>query len=526
MSDARRTLLRHLGLQTALWTALVALALDLGSRLYFRADLTSDGRFALSEVARGSVRALERPLVVRVYFSEGLDAPYHDHRRALLDLLEELEAESGGRLQVVAVDPRGDKERMQEASSFGVRPIPYAYRSWDRTEARTVYMGLALVYGERQVAVDALPSIPRMEYEVVRAIRAVTTPPEDRPSVAWLLGHGEPDPTTARQGTPFATLRDRLSQGGTFRTVAPGDAPIPEDVDVLVIAAPREPLPPAEVLHLDQFVMRGGDVLAFLSQWTPDFARMAPTPIDHGLYGWLGHYGVRLDRNLLLDRDTNEGLVVPLVVPGMGPRAVRVNHPLAVVTTDLDRTVRPVRDLQRVVLPFASGLTVADPLPDGVEAEVWVRSDRTSVASKSVTTLDPKALREPGPTEVPGPHAAVVALTGRFPSLFTERPLPARTDPEAAAFDPGSLVLQGEPARVVVAGSGDAVANNLDLVLNAVDWLVEDPELIDIRGKGEGDPVLVPPPRAEAVRAKVAMAGAPLALLGLVGLLIARRERR
>jgi len=40
--------------------------------------------------------------------------------------------------------------------------------------------------------------------------------------------------------------------------------------------------------------------------------------------------------------------------------------------------------------------------------------------------------------------------------------------------------LASEPARMVVVGSGDAVANNLDLVMNAVDWLAEDPALIDI----------------------------------------------
>lgn len=520
------TLLRHQALQTALWLVLAALLLDLGGRWYWRGDLTRDGRFGLSDTARDAVSALEKPLLARVYFSEGLEAPYHDHRRALLDLLEELSASSGGLLDVVAIDPSGDKDKVAEAAAYGVRPIPYAYRSWDRTEARTVYMGVSFVYGDRQVAVDALPSIPRMEYEVVRAIREVTTPPDERRAIGWLLGHGEPDPSTAGKDSPLSSLRERLSGAGAFRTLAPGDAPIPEDVDVLLIVAPREPVPAAELVHLDQYVMRGGAVLAFVSQFQADFERMAPTEVDHGLAGWLGQYGVRLDRTLLLDRDSNEGLVVPLAVPGMGRQLVRVNHPLAVVTTELDRTVRPVRDLPRVVLPFASTLTLADPLPAGVEGEVWVRSDKTSSAAKGVPTLDPKALRQPLPQEVPGPHPAVVALTGRFPSLFTERPLPPRTDPEAQPFDPADLELVSEPGRIVVVGSGDAVANNLDLVANAVDWLVEDPALIDIRARGEGEPALPAPPRGVALRAKLLMAGTPLLALALIGLWTARRARR
>ena len=193
-------------------------------------DLTRDGRYGLSQAAIDTVASLDRPLVARVFFSEGLDAPYHDHRRALLDLLDELAARSGGRMDVVATDPSGDPQLRAEAQRLGVRPIPYMARpSADRTETRTVYMGLALLYGERRIAIDAMPSVERMEVDVISAIRRLATPTEEQRSVAWLLGHGEPDPASFPADHPLQAFVHRMREAGTFRTLALGDAPVPDD---------------------------------------------------------------------------------------------------------------------------------------------------------------------------------------------------------------------------------------------------------------------------------------------------------
>lgn len=523
MTDLRRQLLAHLRAQTVLWVALLALIVHLAHALPTRLDLTRDGRYGLSDAARQAVGDLDRPLIARVFFTAELDPPYHAHRDALLDLLDELSAASGGRMRVTAVDPAGDPALLQEAASLGVRPIPYAVRTRDRAEARTVHMGVALLYGDRHVAIGALPSIGGMEIELVRAIRALVAEPDDRTSIGWWLGHGEPDPATAPEQSPLRTLAARLAARGPFRTVAPGDAPIPEDVHLLMIVAPRRPVPPAEQVHLDRFVMRGGRVLAFLSSFQPDFERGQPVPVDHGLYAWLGAYGVQLGRDLLVDRVHNEALAVPIGAPG-AQRWVRVNHPLALVTTALDRDVPAVRSLPRLVLPFASSLRVADPLPDEVQAEVWATTEGDAGALKGLVTLDPAALGARLSSEQTGRFPVAVALSGRVPSLFAERPLPARIDPEAPPFDPAEAPPRSEPTRIVAVSSADAVANDLDLVSAAVDWLSEDPVLIGLRSRAVGDPALPAPSVAAARWIRLSLVGLPLVLLAGIGALAARRR--
>lgn len=517
-ADPREPVRRDLWWTTALWLLLAALLVDVGRLAPIRWDLTRAGRFSLSDASREVVAGLDRPLVARVWFTERLDPPYHAHRTALLDLLAELDAASAHGVEVVARDPGDDPEQRAAAAADGIRPLPYTFRSADRTETRSVYLGLTLLYGDQRATLDALPSIERMEYDLVKAIDGLATDDEARPGIAWWTAHGEPDPAAAPPDSPLRELWTRLSTRASVRALPETDEPIPEDVDVLLVVAPREGIPAYDVVHLDQFVMRGGRALFFLSSFAPDFARMSPVELDHGLYAWLGHAGVKVGRDLVLDRVHAERLSLP--IQG-GAKWVQVVHPLAVVTTRLDRAIPAVRGLPRIVAPFASTVSPGDAVPEGVETEVWATTDDDASAIKGLRTLDPGPLqRGKLSSEVPGPHPLIVAASGTFPSFFADREPPPRTPGHAPFRD---LATKSQPARIVVVGSADAIANNLDLAANAVDWLNEDATLVSLRSKWVGDPPLPAPTRLAALRARVLMVGVPFLALGALAFWFGRR---
>jgi hypothetical protein len=516
LTDPRRVLLAYGWLHSALWAVLallwVHLAYTCAGGGLGRLDLTSDGRFSLSDGAREVVRQLEQPVAVRLYVTERLDPPYHHHKVALLDLLSELDAASGGRISVSVVDPGTDEAAAQEAMERGVSAVSYAFRSRDRSEQRRVWLGAAVMSGGRSVALPVLPSVEHFELELVRAIRTVSLEEEERIVIGWWLGHGEPDPFTAPEGSPLRTLRQRLSSRATLRPLDDPEQPVPEDVDVLMIAAPSAEVSPRALFQLDKFVRGGGKVLLFVSSFRPDLERMVPVPVEHGLHAWLGNLHVRLGRDLLLDRVHSE--VLPLPARG---RIVQVRHPLAPVTTALDRAEPTVRALPRLVLPFASSLSVVEPLPDGLQVEVWAETEPEAGALKGLVTLDPSVIPSTRlSSEVPGPHAVVVAVTGVAPSLFEGRMLPS-------GIEPSEQIATPRPARLVVVSSADAVANDLDLVENAVDWLVEDPSLVGIRARRLADPELPRPSRGVAGAVRAALVGIPLMVLAL-GLLLSRRS--
>ena len=59
---------------------------------FWRLDVTDDKVHSLDMSTRSLIWKLDKPLHVKVYFTEGLQAPYNNHRAALVDKLEELRA--------------------------------------------------------------------------------------------------------------------------------------------------------------------------------------------------------------------------------------------------------------------------------------------------------------------------------------------------------------------------------------------------------------------------------------------------
>ncbi|MBN2800113.1 MAG: GldG family protein [Deltaproteobacteria bacterium] len=519
----RRAILTHLWAQILLCVALVAVVNHLSAARFVRLDLTVDRRHTLSPATVEVLAGLERPVVVRAWLSEGLQPPYHDHTRQIWELLEELRARSGGRLLLERVDPDGDRSLAAQAERAGVHPLPLRRQVGRSAELRQVFLGVSLESGDRAAAADGLVRAEGLEEELLRALIAVTTPEGQRPTLAYVQGHGEPDLSAFPEQHPLGKLAAHLRVTGALAPLTLGGADgVPGDVDALLVIGSQAPWSAREVFQLDQFLMRGGRAALFLSSVRGDLAALRADPVDHGLQGLLGHYGVRLDKSALIDRSHRERVTLPVEVGGRRHR-VSLDYPLVPWTTDLSRELWPVRRLERVVLPFASPVSLIEPLIPGVRGAVWARSMEGSSAAHGLIHLDIEALSAPPVAEEQGPFPVVVGLEGRLRSAFSGVGLPPLPSGEPAPEDPLSVLLDGEPSRLVVAGSSDMVANNLPLVENAVAWLLEDPRLAEVRGRraqGAALPELSP---AQAWATRGLVVGTPLVLLWGALLLWRRR---
>ena len=209
-------------------------------------------------------------------------------------------------------------------------------------------------------------------------------------------------------------------------------------------------------------------------------------------------------------------------------RLVEINYPLIPKTRQLERAHPVSNTIDEAIAPFTSSLTLAEPMPQGVEGEVLVESSPTSFRASSIRHVTPQALSLAVPGQEPGPHPLAVAAKGRFSSFFTDKPIPPPpgldVDDPANPDDPTEKILDGSPTRMVVVGSADFVANNVPFVLNAVDWLAEDVALMDIRGRVADRDLLEPPERPGLWKAGIV--GAPVGVLLLVGLGVALASRR
>lgn len=532
---ARTNLLVNSHLQMVLTVLIIVLANGLAAFHVARVDLSQERLYTLDQASKQLVQQMDRPIVARVYFTHGLGAPYQNHEQFVKDKLGEFAAYARGRMTIEVVDPGTDKAAATAAAGFGLQQLDYTFREQDRAELRKIWMGVVLLYGDKQEVLPAVTDLATLEYNVAAALHRLSTKREDVKTIGWAIGDGEPD--YLKDAGPVRTLAGELGRKFILRQIPLGGAgSIPEDVDAMLVIGPQHALGERALYQIDQFVMRGGALAAFVTNTRPDMRSMRPQRLSSGLDPLLGSFGVKVNRDLVLDRVQNGQMRFPVKASG-GQGYRDVNYPLIPKAIDLSKSSVMVGGIDSLLFPFASTLTVSEVLPVGMTSEVLAWSSSASGVVGTLETLDPMKISNVLSSERRGPFPLLVTMTGSFRSFFESRPVPTpeADAPSVTSADPNddgsapkeaAQMLEGVPTRLVVSGSADFVANNLDFMQNLCDWLVADETLLSIRGKSAALPALRPTTRGEQAVWKAALlTWAPLTLL-LAGAVRQRRRAR
>lgn len=365
-----------------------------------------------------------------------------------------------------------------------------------------------------------------------------------------------------QQRPPLASwqsIQDRLSQEYTVRTVDLSTGQPPTDIDALFMIMP-ENLTDRERFAVDQYLMRGGSVIVAAGNYALDvdpFSQgLVTRPVENGLGEMLQHYGIDVQSAMVLD-EQNQPFPVPRVrdVGGFQIQEIEaLEFPFFVdVRQDsMDRDQPLVAGVPAVTLSFVSPVVLdADANADRETAVLMQSSDRAWLRTDTDIQPNFDLYPERG-YPVEGEMRAyplVVSSQGVFESYFTDRPSPFAVDPLAdalAADDPNApptpdspqadittLTTSAPSARLVVIGSGeflndfvlqlssqilgDQVLNNLQFAHNAVDWSVEDTDLLSIRSRGAYTRLLDPLTQEEQRAWELGNYVAALLLLALVG---------
>jgi len=211
-------------------------------------------------------------------------------------------------------------------------------------------------------------------------------------------------------------------------------------------------------------------------------------PIPHGLNALFESYGVKLNNDLILDRERN------VVGIGLSQRGlVQISYPSLPMLTGINKESIIAKGIDAVVFPFAGSLELTDDvlLSSSVTVTKLIETADSGVARKNVSDLAIEKLMEPTDDEVAGPHLAAVTIQGAMKSAYADGP------PEGIAAPEGGLrKVADSGARILVVSNGEFLFPNNRIgysgeyaqlgglfFLNAMDWLVQDESLIAIRNK-------------------------------------------
>jgi len=335
-------------------------------------------------------------------------------------------------------------------------------------------------------------------------------------------------------GRGFNILSDQLRAERTLKRLDLKNGIVPEDVDVLALAAPDK-LDEKQVFAVDQFLMKGGTVIlassAFGVQRTRDSLRASKH--TSGLEGWLKHHGISFGQKLVLDVQ-NEKYPVPKRRQ-LGAFTVEeielVTYPpfVDIRSSGMSSENTITAGIPQVTLNWPSPIKINEKKNEKREVEVLLESSPKSWAT-SQTTVEPNFTAHPEwgfPIEGDQKSFTLAALVeGSFESFYKgkESPLlkekekekepPVPGEPEKKEEEKEKPVITGmiekspDSSRIIVFGSNDFLAdatlqisagggsqrfvNSLNLIGNAVDWSLEDRALLTIKSRGHFSRTLKP----------------------------------
>ncbi len=493
----------------------------LGMAVYARWDLTEGRLYSLSDFTKQVMRDLDDVLLIKLYFTEDLPAPYNANARYLKDQLYDYKAHAGGKMKFEIIDPVKEGKE-DEARGLNIPAVQVNAIEKDKIELKRVYMGIAILYADKREVLPVVQSTENLEYELTSAIKRITT--DSLITVGILGGHGEPsiqsELSTAGQLLQRQyQVRDVILDHGDF---------IPDDIQTLLVVGPTGGVKPFELYAIDQFVMRGGKVGWFINKVQVDPTTQVASNLTTNLDTLMASYGLKINEDLVIDAQ-NERVAVRQQ-QGSFTFQSAVDYPFfpKAVTFAEDNLI--AQGLNSVSFPFISSLdtTVAGDL--GVVVEPIVFSSDKSGRRKAPYRISPQ--QEMKLADFSESHIPLAATAiGIFRSYFNGRRIL-----DSGVTDMPVHQNRSPVTRMIAVGDGDFMRDraarmpgNLAFFLNAIDWLAQDEGLIEIRSREDASRPL-DPTLSEGARLRIKYAnilGPPL-LVVIFGLIRwrARKARR
>lgn len=486
---------------------------------FTRFDFTKEKRYTISAVSRDILSKLPAGIKATVYLQGDLTGGMKRLQNETRDMLLDLQAYSGNKLQFEFVDPfAGQSAEQQEQTisklqAWGLEPTNLGVATESGMNQQIIVPAAMLASNGRNVPVKLLyqqremgfsadevinNSIQNLEYAFVSAIKKISSGGQS--AIGFTTGHDEL--SDVQLNDAMASLSDGFLVGRVDLKSIPFDSL--RNIKMLVIPKPAKAFTEAEKFKLDQYIMRGGRVLWAIDQVSAELDSMRgrggeqmafakQLNIDDQLFV----YGVRINYDLIADISSTQ---IPVNTGNIGGQAQIQMVPWLFYPVFIPWSKHPiVKNLDGIHSEFPSTIDILD--TKNTQKTVLLTSSFYNKSLKVPHLLSLQAIeQEPDPKAFQSqPKITGVLLEGKFASNFKNRPQPEGIGQAI------STTAESVPTKMIVLSDGDIFKNqvsadgspfplgydrytrqtfgNKNLLLNIADYLTDDSGLIELRNK-------------------------------------------
>ena len=475
--------------------------------IYKRIDVTEDHRFTLSETSKNLISRVNEPLFITVYLEGDFPSEFKRLQLETRQHLEELTAENA----LIKFKFETPDQQQDALIKRGMMPSKLTVEESGKFSEAIIFPWAEISYGKKLSVVSLLPTaivssqdeqlqkaIENLEYSFSNAINSITQTAQKK--VAVISGNGELEDIYLYSFLSEVAKKYRLGKI-TLDSVSTNPQETLKKIstfDLAIIAKPTQKFTAKEKFTLDQFITNGGKTLWMIDNVQADLdslftnGKMLAYPRDLNLTNLLFTYGVRINTTLIKDLYAAE---IPLATGIIGNQPQFQNlewlyHPLVRGNSNhaITKNISPVR------LQFANSI---DTLKNNIKKTPLLVS---SLLTRKIGTpnfielasISDKVLEADYQS---GKQLFAVLLEGDFNSAYKNRVKPFQTKryKEQATNNKMILVADGDIIKNQILKEQPFDLNkdkwthqqfgNKDFLLNAVDYLLDDSGIVQLRNK-------------------------------------------
>ena len=428
----------------------------LANRFFFRLDFTGDKRYTLSEATRNILNDLDDPVTVTAYFSEGLPPQIAQARSDFKDLLIEYANASDGNVMYEFINPNKDEKTEQEAMQAGVSPVMINVREKDQAVQKKAYLGAVVKYGDKTEAIPFMQQGTAMEYALSTAIKKLTV--EDKPLIGFIQGDGEPSTSDIQQAVQSLDVLYRVDP------VTLTDTTNLQQYKTLCLVSPADSIPQSHFQMLDNYLAKGGNLYIAMNRVDGDLQQSRGFAINTGLESWLKKKGIIVEDSFVTDAKCAK--VSVRQQQGMFTFNTQMAFPYLPIATTFKKS----------------------PITEGLESVIFKFVSPIDYTGDSTLHFKPLVLS----SEESGKQG--------LPLYFNIQKKWNKNDFQYPGLTLAALLegkINGDAnSRIILVGDGDFAINgagqqahqvqpdNVNLMVNSIDFLSDDTGLIALRTKG------------------------------------------
>ncbi|WP_309641919.1 gliding motility-associated ABC transporter substrate-binding protein GldG [Flavobacterium sp.] len=504
---------KNKSLKTVLFTIAILLVINaIGSRFFYRFDLTQDHRYTLSKTSLDIVGNVGEPLTVEVFLDGEFPGEFKKLQVETQNLLDEFKAYNPD-IVYTFTNPSDDSEdqdvekrdliyklftlnntvhsKKEEneikasikqipdlkkvlIASFaqnGMTPATVTVQDKGKESQEVIFPWAIATYKNRSVVIPLLKnqmtkttaekvqhSVQNLEYAFANGLNTIVK--EKQKKIAVIKGNGE------LQDIHMADFIKQVRENyhiGTFTLDSVAKKPNEslqylKKYDLAIIAKPTEKFSDEEKLVLDQFVMNGGKTLWLVDQVNiemdslyNDSGASLAFPFDLNLNDMFFKYGVRINPTLVKDVMATP---IALATGEQGSATQYTQYPWFYSPLIYPASKNPiVTNVDALKFEFANGM---DTLKNGIKKTVLLKSSPFSKLVGTPVEVNLNMVSErPEQSEFKGTGniPMAVLLEGKFHSVYQNRVMP---------FTEKTFQAVGKDNKMIVISDGDLIRNQLD----------------------------------------------------------------